>query len=86
MAIAQFNMIHVAKLIILKHCDIEPSYNCVPCFKKLDARRIRVAERQHLEILPKGKIVKNNEKKRELEEPFVGEEGKENASYASGKY
>ncbi|PRD35169.1 UNVERIFIED_CONTAM: hypothetical protein NCL1_12387 [Trichonephila clavipes] len=42
MATAQFNMSHVAKLMILKHCDIESSHNYVTCFKKLDTRRIRV--------------------------------------------
>ncbi|GFU67143.1 putative fatty acyl-CoA reductase CG5065 [Trichonephila clavipes] len=63
-------MSHVAKVMILKHCDIEPSYNCVSCFKKLDARRICIAQRKHLEIPQKDKIVKNKEK-RKLEESFV---------------
>ncbi|GFX82366.1 transposable element Tc1 transposase [Trichonephila clavipes] len=49
------------------------------CFQKLDARRIRVAQRKPLEIPEKGKIIKNNGKKK-IDESFVGAEGKENAS------
>ncbi|GFU47755.1 putative RNA-directed DNA polymerase from transposon BS [Trichonephila clavipes] len=60
MAIAQFNMRHVAKLTILKHSDTEPSYNCVPCFKNLDARRIYVAQRKHLEISKKDQEITSN--------------------------
>ncbi|GFV33440.1 hypothetical protein TNCV_139141 [Trichonephila clavipes] len=70
MAIKQFNMCHAAKLMISKHSVTEPSYTYVPYFKKLDGRRIRVAQRKHLEIPKKDKIVKNNEKNK-LEESFV---------------
>ncbi|GFY33595.1 uncharacterized protein TNCV_4591571 [Trichonephila clavipes] len=74
MAIAQFSVSHVAKLMILKHYDIEPSYNCVSCFQKLDARRTRVAQRKQLEIPQKTKLLKRTKKKRKLEESFVGAE------------
>ncbi|GFX38252.1 hypothetical protein TNCV_3838481 [Trichonephila clavipes] len=44
-AVTQFNRSHVAKVRNLKPCDIEPSYNCVSCFKKLgDGRGSRVVQ------------------------------------------
>ncbi|GFX79088.1 hypothetical protein TNCV_3913731 [Trichonephila clavipes] len=54
MVIALINVSHTAKSMILKHYDIEPSYNCMSCFKKSDERRIRVAQEKHLEIPEKG--------------------------------